>query len=224
MAVVVLAALWSDGRNETVEPRGGGQEPLFGQQVSCVLGMLLLLLLKYTAHEIKKLPAALNLAADQASTKGKLIFLVGLEGAEVEGWHFGDGRRERVEKRVHDWDVVFEKGGHLVHGDAEEEQAVEVGLTARGGGHLEKAADAGLADAKKAVETEAVVAAALATVAPVADDVTAIAAARFKIGNYLGADRNALTSLAGTATDTLSAVGICDGIIIRWGVLICGAC
>lgn len=60
--------------------------------------LMLLLLLKYTAHEIQKLPAALNFAADQASAEGKLIFLIGLEGAKVEGWHSGYGHREGVKK------------------------------------------------------------------------------------------------------------------------------
>ena len=68
--------------------------------------MMILLLLKYASHEIQKLPAALNFTADQASAEGKLIFLVGLEGAELEGWHFGYG--EGVKKRVHTRDVVFE--------------------------------------------------------------------------------------------------------------------
>ena len=103
----------------------------------------------------------------------------------------------------------------MVHGDAEEEQAVGVGWTACGVSDLEKAVDAGFADAEEAVEAEAVVAATLATVASIADDVAAVTAARFKERNDLSADGNALASSAGTATDAFDAVGVCDERIIR---------
>lgn len=86
-----------------------------------VVMMTLLLLLKCTAYEIKKLLAALNFAADQACAKGKLIFLIDLEGSEVEGWHFGRGHGEGEKKRVDARDVVFKQSGHLVHGDTEAE-------------------------------------------------------------------------------------------------------
>lgn len=90
---------------------------------------------------------------------------------------------------------------------------------------MEKAADAGFADAEKAVEAEAVVAAALAAVASVANDVAAVAtAARFKVRNYLSADGNALACVADTTIDALGAVGVCDGWIIRWRVLVYGIC
>lgn len=51
-----------------------------------VIGLLLLLVIViHTAHTIKKLPTALNLAADKASAESELVLLVDLEGTEEKG-------------------------------------------------------------------------------------------------------------------------------------------
>ena len=81
-----------------------------------------------TADPIEKLPAALDLAANQPGAERKLVFVVDLEGAEEEGGQRGDG--EGVGKGVHGRDVIFEEGAHLVHGNAEEEEAIWVALAA----------------------------------------------------------------------------------------------
>ena len=109
-----------------------------------------------TTYTIKKLPATLDLTANKPGAESELVFMIDLERTEEKGRQCGDG--ERVEKGVHSRDVVFEEGGHLVYGNAEEEKAIWVGLAAFEASDVKKPAYAGFTDAEDAVKAEATVA------------------------------------------------------------------
>ena len=83
---------------------------------------------------------------------------------------------------VHGRDVVLEQGADLVHGDAEEEETVWVGLAALQAGDVQESADAGLADAENGVEADA-----------------AVADVGVEVGDDLGAEGDALSGVAGAA-------------------------
>lgn len=151
----------------------------------------------YAAHTIKKLLAALDLAAYQTAAKSELVLLVDMEGPEEKGGQRGDG--ERVEKGVHARNGVLEESGNLIYGYTEKKKAVGVVLAAFEGGDLEKAAYAGFTDAEDAVKAEA-----------------AVLGLGVEVGNDLGAKGNALAGVAGTAAIAAAATAVdaCDGVIL----------
>lgn len=134
------------------------------------------------ADAVEELSTALDLAADEPGAKGELVLVVDLEGAEEDGGQRRD--REGVEEGegVHGRDIVLEKRAHLVHGDAEEEEAVGADLAAFQGRDVQEAADTRLADTEDAVEAEG-----------------AVAYVGVEMGNYLGAERDALARVVASA-------------------------
>ena len=106
-------------------------------------------------YTIKKLPAALDLAVNKPGAESELVFMIDLERTEKKGGKCGDG--ERVEEGVHSRNVVFEEGGHLVYGNAEEKKAIWVGLAAVEASDVKKPTYAGFTDTKDAVNSEATV-------------------------------------------------------------------
>lgn len=205
---LICTSLRRNRSDEAVQPRRQGEEPLLlqqaGRRVRRLVGFLRQLLLQVVdaADAVEELPAALDLAADEPRAKGELVLVVDLEGAEEEGGQGGGGGRggEGVEEGegVHGGgDVVLEEGAHLVHGDAEEEEAVGADLAAFQAGDVQEAADAGFAGAEDAVEAEA-----------------AVAEVGVEVGDYLGAERDALARVVAGAGAAVAAGGAGYGVAV----------